>query len=113
MNTNRKILNNLIAIKFFQIIVTADHEFEGEVFKNKKHWNNDSVLTPENWDHHKATFLEQRMETYKGSYALEEKVKEELRTLKKHPTNSLEHRILKNRYLKYLKEFNEYKTNKL
>jgi hypothetical protein len=101
MDTNREILNNLIANKFFTIdnfIMEYDKELQKEFKTNYR-----IKLETENWDHHKVVFFKQRMETYKGSYALEEKVKEELSTLKKRPTNSADHRILKDRYEKYLK----------
>ena len=98
---NKEILNNLIANKFFTIdnfIMEYDEELQKEFKTNYR-----IKLETENWDHHKVVFFKQRMETYKGSYALEEKVKEELSTLKKRPTNSADHRILKDRYEKYLK----------
>lgn len=89
---------------FFQIEVIADFEFEGKTYKNVKQKNNDSILTPENWEQHKETFFNQRLDTYKDSYKLKEKIKLELEALKKLPINKTDYQILKDRYKEYLKQ---------
>ena len=106
-NSNNEIFQsvykNLQNFQFFQIEVIADMKFEGEVYKNVKQRNNNSILNTENWEQHKVVFFKQRMETYKDSYTLEEKVDLELETLEKLPKKSEDYKILKDRYKKYLK----------
>jgi hypothetical protein len=100
--TKSKILEKLTDFIFFQIEVIADLEFDGEIYKDVRQKNNDSILTPENWEQHKETFFVQRMATYKGSYTLAEKIKLELSALKKLPINKTDCQILKDRYKEYL-----------
>ena len=108
---NKEILNNLKAFTFFQIIVTADHEFEGEVSKNKKHWNNDSVLTPENWDHHKATFYNQRFDKYKNEGLPKDMIiEEELEFVESLPNENKKYKRLKRLYTRYLKALSSQPT---
>ncbi|MGX1024750.1 hypothetical protein [Psychroflexus sp. MBR-150] len=102
--TKERILNNLADFNFFQIEVIADLEYEGKIYKDVKQRNNDSILTPENWDKHKETFFTQRMATYKESYTLAEKIKLELLSLEKLPINKTDYQILKDRYKAYLKQ---------
>jgi hypothetical protein len=100
---SQSVYKNLQNFQFFQIEVIADMKFEGEVYKNVKQRNNNSILNTENWEQHKVVFFKQRMETYKDSYTLEEKVDLELETLEKLPKKSEDYKILKDRYKKYLK----------
>lgn len=97
-----KIITALAAFNFFQIELIADLEHEGVVYKNIKQRNNDSILTPENWETHKETFLTQRMATYKKSYTSQEKLKLELEALEKLPVKETDHQILKGRYKDFL-----------
>jgi len=58
MDTNREILNNLIANKFFTIdnfIMEYDKELQKEFKTNYR-----IKLETENWDHHKVFFSKQR-----------------------------------------------------
>jgi hypothetical protein len=103
-NTKSKIQEQLAEFTFFQIEVIADLEFEGKIHKDVKQKNNNSILTPENWEQHKETFFVQRMTTYKGSYTLAEKIKLELSGLEKLPTNKTDYQILKDRYKAYLEQ---------
>jgi len=98
---NHKIFNKLADVFFFQITIIEDLEFEGVIYKNA---NQISSLTPENWEQHKETFFNQRLDTYKDSYKLKEKIKLELEALKKLPINKTDYQILKDRYKEYLKQ---------
>ena len=102
--TQNRIQEQLADFSFFQIEVIADLEFEGKIYKDIKQRNNDSILTPENWEHHKETFFSQRMATYKDSYTLAEKLKLELLSLEKLPINKTDYQILKDRYKAYLEQ---------
>lgn len=106
MSTKKNIILNAIsALNFFQIELVGDFEFEGKIFKNVKQKNNDSILTPENWEQHKETFFSQRMATYKDSFTLSEKLKLELLRLDKLPiNNNTDYKILKERYKAYLEQ---------
>lgn len=87
------ILSRLADLFYFQIY------FETE---NGKVKNNDSILTPKNWEQHKDTFFKQRMETHPDSYEQDEKIKLELEDLEKLTINETHYKILKERYKKYL-----------
>lgn len=102
--TQNRIQEQLADFNFFQIEVIADLEFEGKTHKNIRQRNNDSILTPENWEQHKETFFYQRMATYKDSYTLAEKIKLELLSLEKLPINKTDYQILKDRYRAYLEQ---------
>jgi hypothetical protein len=102
--TKFKIQDKLVDHNFFQIEVIADLEHEGKIYNNVKQTNNDSILTPENWEQHKETFFVQRMATYKQSYTLAEKIKLELSGLKKLPINKTDYQILKDRYKAFLEQ---------
>lgn len=104
MSIQQRILNSFADFNFFQIEVIADLEFEGKTYKDVKQKNNDSILTPENWEQHKETFFSQRMATYKDSYTLAEKLILELLSLEKLPINKTDYQILKDRYRGYLEQ---------
>ncbi len=87
---------------FFQITVTADIDVNGKIYKRKKQKNNNSVLTPKNWNRHKETFFAQRMASYSKSFTIEEKITLELNMLKKLRTNKEDNQVLKDRYISYL-----------
>lgn len=88
-----RIWNRLADVFYFQIY------FETE---NGKVKNNDSILTPKNWEQHKDTFFKQRMETHPDSYEQDEKIKLELEGLEKLTINKTDYKILKERYRKHL-----------
>ena len=100
--TKLKILDQLADKLFFQIDQIADFEFKGKIYPNVKQKNNDSILTPENWEQYKDIFFEQRMTKYKESYTISEKLKLELETVEKLPINKTDYKILSNRYKDYL-----------
>lgn len=100
----RKIIQSNEDWSFFQIWVIADLEFDGKIYRNEKQKNNDSILTPENWEQHEETFFTQRMATYKDSYTLAEKLKLEVLRLEKLPINKTDYQILKDRYKSYLEQ---------
>lgn len=96
------ISDRLADFNFFQIYVIADLEFEGKIYPNVKQRNNDSILTPENWEQSKDIFFEQRMTQYKESYTISEKLKLEFETVEKLPINKTDYKILSDRYKDYL-----------
>jgi len=100
----RKITELLANLNFFQIWVFADYEIDGKIVKDYEQKNNDSILTPENWEQHEVTFFTQRMATYKESYTLSEKIKLELSGLEKLPINKTDYQVLKGRYKRYLEQ---------
>jgi len=100
----RKITELTADLNFFQIWVFADYEIDGKIVKDYEQKNNDSILTPENWEQHEVTFFTQRMATYKESYTLSEKIKLELSGLEKLPINKTDYQVLKGRYKRYLEQ---------
>lgn len=100
--TKLNILEQLADKLFFQIDQVADFEFEGKIYQNVKQKNNDSILTPENWEQYKDIFFEQRMNQYKENYTISEKIKLELETVEKLPINKTDYKILSDRYRNYL-----------
>lgn len=103
---NNMSINNILkkqaAINFFQIEVIADLKFEGETYKNVKQRNNDSFLTPDNWHDKKDIFFKQRLETYKDSYTLTQKINLEIEDLDNLPTSETDYKILVDNYKNYL-----------
>lgn len=108
--TKLKILEQLADKLFFQIDQIAGFEFKGKIYTNVKQKNNDSILTPENWDQYKDIFFEQRMTQYKESYTISEKLKLELETVEKLPINKTDYKILIDRYKDYLVNKTKTKT---
>lgn len=100
----RKIIQSNEDWRFFQIWVIADLEFDGKIYRDRKQYNNDSILTPENWEQHKETFFTQRMAIYKESYTLAEKIKLELSGLEKLQVNKTDYEVLKDRYKSHLEQ---------
>ncbi|MBZ9650623.1 hypothetical protein [Psychroflexus montanilacus] len=98
-----RIRESLEDFYFFQIELISDLNVDGKTYKNIKQKNNNSILNPSNWEQHKDTFFNQRMETYPESYTREEKIKLELETVEKLTINNIDYKILKDRYVKYLK----------
>lgn len=98
-------ISNLVAdFYFFQIDLVDNLEYKGKTYKEQKQRNNNSILTPENWEQHKETFFTQRMATYKDSYTLTEKIKLELSALEKLSINKTDYQILIDRYKAYLRQ---------
>jgi hypothetical protein len=64
--------------------------------------NNDSFLTPDNWSNHKETFFNQRMESYKSSFTIDEKINLELENIELTTIDKTDHKILKERYKAFL-----------
>ena len=100
----RKITELTADLNFFQIWVFADYKIDGKIVKDFEQRNNDSILTPENWEQHEETFFTQRMATYKDSYTLAEKLKLEVSRLEKLPINKEDYKILKDRYKSHLEQ---------
>ena len=100
----RKIMELLADTNFFQIRVFADLEIDGKIYKNQELKNNDSFITPENWERYEETFFNQRMAIYKDSYTLSEKIKLELSRLEKLRINKMDYEVLKGRYKSYLEQ---------
>jgi hypothetical protein len=100
----KKILELLADFNFFQIEIIADLEFNGKIYKDTAQRNNDSILTPENWEQHKETFFTQRMATYTDSYTLAGKIKREVLRLEKLPINKTDYQTLKDLYKSYLEQ---------
>jgi len=100
----RKIIQSNEDWSFFQIWVISDLEFDGKIYRNEKQYNNDSILTPENWEQHKETFFTQRMAIYKDSYTLAEKIKLEVSGLEKLRINKTDYEVLKERYKSHLEQ---------
>jgi hypothetical protein len=100
----RKIIQSNEDWSFFQIWVISDLEFDGKIYRNEKQYNNDSILTPENWEQHKETFFTQRMAIYKDSYTLSEKIKLEVSGLEKLRINKTDYEVLKERYKSHLEQ---------
>jgi len=100
----RKIIQSNEDWSFFQIWVISDLEFDGKIYRNEKQYNNDSILTPENWEQHKETFFTQRMAIYKDSYTFAEKIKLEVSGLEKLRINKTDYEVLKERYKSHLEQ---------
>ena len=112
--TYNKIHKNLADKMFFKIYIETKigNTFDDMLTKNEvenldknkviKILNNDSTLTPENWNAKKDIFFKQRMEKHNSSYTEKEKIKLELELIDKLPNNKNDFKILKYRYKKYL-----------
>ncbi|KAB1156087.1 hypothetical protein [Flavobacterium luteum] len=94
-NTKQRLSKSLSDINFFQIYFETN---------NKKEFNNDSFITPENWNNLKDVFFKQRMNNYKLSYTQKEKIILEIETIENLTLNNTDYKILKERYKEYLNE---------
>jgi hypothetical protein len=92
----KKIGNSLNSLLTESEMKTTDPE---KVIRVK---NNESFLTPDNWEQHKNTFVTQRLESYKCSYTKAEKINLEVERLKVLTTDTTDSRILKDRYRAFL-----------
>ena len=95
-------MDNLKTLLFFQVYFIADFTFEGVTHNNIRQRNNDSIITPENWESLKDTFFEQRMETYKDSYSTPEKINLELKLIDAMQVESADYTVIRERYRQYL-----------
>lgn len=69
---------------------------------NGKEKNNDSIITPANWESLKNEFFNQRMEKYNIDYNVQEKIDLEVQYIDKLTFEKKEHQIIKERYKDYL-----------
>lgn len=95
-------MKNLKSFNFFQVYVIADLTIDGVTHSNVVQRNNDSIITPENWEDKKETFFKQRMETYKDSYSITEKINLELKRIDEMQIESADYIVIKERYRQYL-----------
>jgi len=105
-------MNNLKTFLFFQVDVVADLKVDDVIYSDIKQRNNDSVITPENWEAKKETFFEQRMETYKDSYSITEKINLELKRIDKMQIESNDYTVIRERYRQYLMDWSIAKPTK-
>ena len=114
MSLANRIKQRISGLNFFQIYFenkignSYDHFLSTEelkqVDKDKiiRDRNNDSFLTPDNWSNHKKTFFNQRMESYKSSFTIDEKINLELENIDLITIDNTDHKILKDRYKAFL-----------
>jgi hypothetical protein len=102
MNKINNVYKKLKDLNFFQIEVIEDIEFEGKIYKNIKQRNNNSIITTDNWNELKDVFFTQRMESYKPSYSIIEKINLELETIENLTIDKTDYKILKDRYKSFL-----------
>jgi hypothetical protein len=67
--------------------------------------NNDSIITPDNWEAQKDIFFGQRMETYKDSYSTPEKINLELNLIDSMQIESADYIVIRERYRQYLTDW--------
>jgi len=92
-NTKQRLSKSLSDINFFKIYSETN---------NKKEFNNDSFIKPENWNNLKDIFFTQRMDKYNSSFTQFEKIKLELEDLENLTINNTDYKILKERYKDFL-----------
>jgi hypothetical protein len=105
-------MDNLKTFLFFQVDVVADLKVDDVIYSDIKQRNNDSVITPENWEAKKETFFEQRMETYKDSYSITEKINLELKLIDEMQIESNDYTVIRERYRQYLMNWSITKPTK-
>lgn len=105
-------MDNLKTFLFFQVDVIADLKVGDVIYSDIKQKNNDSVITPENWEAKKETFFEQRMETYKDSYSLIEKINLELKLIDEMQIETDDYTVIRERYRRYLMDWSNAKPTK-
>ena len=102
MDTNREILNNLIAINFFTIdnFIMEDNEELQKEFKTNCHIE----LKSTNWEEYKETFYNQRFDKYKNEGLPKDMIiEEELEFVESLPNENKKYKRLKRLYTRYLK----------
>ncbi len=105
-------MKNIKTFTFFQVYVIADLMVDGVIYPNITQRNNDSIVTPENWESLKDTFFEQRMETYKDSYSTPEKINLELKLIDAMQIESADYTVIRERYRQYLTDWTITKPTK-
>lgn len=98
-------MKNIKPFTFFQVYVIADLMVDGVIYPNITQRNNDSIITPENWESQKDTFFEQRMDTYKDSYSTPEKINLELKLIDAMQIESSDYTVIRERYRQYLTDW--------
>lgn len=113
-NLTNKIFKSLEVSYFFRIYIetkigdTLDNILpKDEVNKLDKsqlikEYNNDSIITPDNWHEKKDILFKQHLETYKDSYTLEQKIKFEIEDLDKLATSERDYKVLVDNYKNFL-----------
>jgi len=105
-------MKNLKSFIFFQVYVIADLTVDEVTHSNVVQRNNDSVITPENWEAQKDIFFVQRMGTYKDSYSITEKINLELKLIDEMQIESADYIVIRERYRQYLKDWTITKPTK-
>jgi hypothetical protein len=114
-NINNQLQKEINDFSFFQINVVGNIEVDGKIYENIIQRNNDSIITPENWNENKLEFFNQRMSIYEDSFSQPEKIDLEIKKLNKEDFETDEHTILKKRYLVLLNDIlnNETQESKI
>ena len=103
MNTNKEILKNLIANKFFTIdnfIMEYDEELQKEFKMNYR-----IKLKTENWNEYKETFYNQRFDAYKDEvFTKNQIINFEITETKRLPSENKKYIALKDNYTRLLNE---------
>jgi hypothetical protein len=107
MDKKERIFQKLKDFSFFRISVIADLEIDNQIYRDVEQINNDSVITPENWDEKKDIFFEQRMEKYKESYTIEQKINFEFDEIKLLPLMNKDFKVLADNYKRLLDKKNK------
>ena len=108
----KRVVNNLEVFSFFQITVIDDLEYNGKTYKDIPQRNNESIITPGNWDANKDIFFKQRMNAYNEYYTLDEKINLELKKINQLISKEPDIQILKDRYVAYLHQISQGDSNK-
>lgn len=101
-NLKDQIRKNLEALSFFQVAHHFKIKIDG-VTKRVFGRNNDSIITPQNWEQKKDAFFKQRLENYSSHYVEKEKIKLEQEIIEKLHITSIDQKIIRDRYSQYLK----------
>ena len=105
-------MKNIKPFTFFQVYVIADFTIDGVTHSNIVQRNNDSIITPENWESQKDIFFGQRMETYKDSYSTPEKINLEIKLIETMQIENADYEVIRGRYRQYLMDWSIAKPTK-
>jgi hypothetical protein len=105
-------MDNLKTFLFFQVDVIADLKVGDVIYSDIKQRNNDSIITPGNWEAQKDIFFVQRMETYKDSYTITEKINLELKLIDEMQIETDDYTVIRERYRQYLMDWSIAKPTK-
>lgn len=103
-NIKNQLQKEINDFSFFQIDIVGSIEIDGKIYENVKQRNNESIITPDNWNKRKLEFFNQRMNSYEDSFSLNEKIGIEIENLHKEEFITDKNKILKNRYLDLLND---------